>query len=39
MHYVGTEGLESTERKQKVLPDEIVETFQEAEDFDAYQGE
>lgn len=34
----GSEGLESSEIKQKVLPDEIVETFQEAENFDAFQG-
>ncbi|KAL9420626.1 hypothetical protein AB3S75_038237 [Citrus x aurantiifolia] len=34
----GSEGLESTEIKQKVLPDEIVETFQEAGNFDACQG-
>ncbi|KAH9772466.1 GYF domain-containing protein [Citrus sinensis] len=33
----GSEGLESTEIKQKVLPDEIVETFQEAGNFDACQ--
>lgn len=39
MHCVGSEGLESTEIKQKVLPDEIVETFQEAGNFDACQGE
>ncbi|KAH9708077.1 GYF domain-containing protein [Citrus sinensis] len=34
----GSEGLESTEIKQKVLPDEIVDTFQEAGNFDACQG-